>query len=189
MGIITNQFTTMPSIPYKLISALLTNDDLFNLIYYNTKDALSQPHLSMDEKLNTIWQGQSDMENYNIFMTNIDPNMQLDSKTLIKVYKYTTYPNNLIMATLCYRFDVLFGTKIPLVDYEGITCNRGDVIEYEILKTLNGKDVAGVGYLQYNHELSRSCSTLIGIGNNYTYTGMSIVMATQVGDVNGGQLC
>ena len=73
-----------------------------------------------------------------------------------------------------------------LVKLNGVTCNRGDVIEMEIMRTLNGEDVAGVGFLQYDERLSSLCSSRVGIGNNYTFTGLTIVMATQVMDVEGG---
>jgi hypothetical protein len=107
----------------------------------------------------------------------------------MKVYKYQTAPVTNVRAVLSYRFDIMFGSKIPLVKFNGITCNRGDVIEMEIMKTLNGEDVAGVGFLQYDERLSALCSSRVGIGNNYTFTGLTIVMATQVADVGDSSIC
>lgn len=84
---------------------------------------------------------------------------------------------------MAYKFDVLYGTKNALVDYQGVPCNRGDVIEMELMKTLNGADVAGVGLMQFNHELSRLSRSMMTIGNNDTFTGITIVMATQLADI------
>lgn len=169
--------------------ALLENDNLFKLIYYDTSNALSQPDLTVEQKLAMLWKGEDRMEDYNIFLTNIQPNEELESKVLLKIYRYHMSPINPRIATVAYRFDVLYGSKTPLVESNGITCNRGDLIEMEIMQTLNGKDVAGVGLLQYNYGLSRYCNSEVGIGNNYTFTGLSIVMATQISDVTGGEAC
>lgn len=173
----------MPYIPFRIVMALLENDNFCKLMYYNTIDALDQPNLTIEQKRDLIWDGQDDMDNYNIFLTNVQPNEETINRTILKVYRYVSDPINRNVATVAYAFDVLFGSKIPLVRYNGITCNRGDVIEMEIMKTLNGEDVAGVGFLQFDNELTTLCRSRIGIGNNYTFTGLSIIMATQIADL------
>jgi hypothetical protein len=185
-----NKFSTMPYIPFKIVMALLDNDNFCKLIYYNTMDALDKPNLTIEQKRALIWDGNIDRtDKFNIFLTNVQPNEEIDNRTVLKVYKYQTAPTNNVRAVLSYRFDLLFGSKIPLVKLNGITCNRGDVIEMEIMKTLNGEDVAGVGFLQYDERLSALCSSRVGIGNNYTFTGLTIVMATQVADVEQPSIC
>lgn len=183
---INNKFLSMPYIPFKIVMALLENDNFCKLIYYNTTDALSQPNLTMTQKKALIWEGQDNMQDYNIFLTNVQPNEEVDNKTILKLYRYVTDPINRNVATVAYEFDVLFGSKIPLVKYNGVTCNRGDLIEMEIMRTLNGEDVAGVGYLQYDNDLTTLCRSRVGIGNNYTFTGLSIIMATQIADAESG---
>lgn len=179
-----NIFSSMPFIPYKIVMALMENENFCKLIYYNTMDALSQPNLTIEQKQALIWDGDKDrMDHYNIFLTNIQPNSEIENRTIFKCYRTHTKPLNLVMATVAYRFDIIFGSKIPLVFCEGIPCNRGDVIEHEIMKSLNNIDVAGVGKLQYNAELTALCGTNIGVGNNYTFAGFSIVMATQISDL------
>ena len=179
-----NQFTSLPYIPFRIIMALLENDDFCKVIYYNTMDALSKPNLTTEQKRQLIWDGQDDMDNYNIFMTNVQPNEETINRTIVKIYRYDSDPYNQVGAHVMYRFDVLYGSKIPLVKYHGITCNRGDVIEALIMQTLNGRDVAGAGFLQYNRELSSLCRSQVGIGNNYTFTGLSIIMGTTLIDVD-----
>ena len=189
MNVKYNKFLSMPYVPFKIIMALLENDNFCKLMYYNTMDALSKPNLTMAQKRHLIWDGSDDMDNYNIFMTNIQPNEEIENRTVLKVYRYNTEPNNNITATVCYRFDILYGSKIPLVKYNGITCNRGDVIEMEIMKTLNGEYVAGVGFLQYNDALTTLCNSQVGIGNSYTFTGLSIIMGTIMSDIEDGGDC
>ena len=185
MNAINNKFLSMTFIPFKIVMALLENDNFCKLIYYNTIDALDRPDLTIAQKRAMIWDGQDDMEHYNIFLTNVQPNEETENRTVMKVYRYVTDPINRNIATVAYAFDILFGSKIPLVRYNGITCNRGDVIEMEIMRTLNGEDVAGVGYLQYDNDLTALCRSRVGVGNNYTFTGLSIIMATQIADAEG----
>ena len=182
-----NKFMSMPYIPYKIIMALIENDNFCKLMYYNTMDALDKPALTMEQKKGLIWTGQDNMDDYNIFMTNVQPNEETINRTVLKVYRYNTTPDNNVRAVVAYAFELLYGTKMPLVTYNGVTCNRGDVIEMEIMKTLNGEDVAGVGFLQYDSRLTALCRSQSGIGNNYSFTGLSIIMATQISDLEGYQ--
>lgn len=184
-----NKFLTLPFIPYRIVVALTQNDNFFKLLKYNTYNALSMPNLTEDEKLQLICKDFDDMHNYNIFLTNVEPNELVNSKTILKLYRYDTLPINHIVSTISYRFDILYGTKNALVDYQGVPCPRVDVMEMELMKTLNGADVAGVGKLQFNHDLSRLCRSTLNIGNNYTFTGTSIVMATQLADLGGDHSC
>lgn len=181
-----NKFLSMPYIPFKIIMALLENDNFCKLIYYSTVDALERPNLTMEQKRRLIWDGQDNMDDYHIFMTNVQPNEETINRTILKVYRYNSDPVDRVHSIVSYAFDVLYGSKMPLVRCNGITCNRGDVIEMEIMKTLNGEDVAGVGFLQYDDDLTALCRSQVGIGNNYTFTGLSIIMATQVVDIEDG---
>lgn len=178
-----NKFTGLPFIPYRIVEKLTENENLFKLLKYNTYDCLGSDNLTLDEKLAMVWKDQPNMEDYNIFLTNIEANELSDSKTFLKIYKYDMLPDNPVLSTVAYKFDVLYGTKNALVEYQGVPCNRSDVIEMEIMKTLNGADVAGVGMLQFNHELSRLCRSMMTIGNNDTFTGTTIIMATQLADL------
>ena len=40
----------------KIVTRLMANDDLVNLLYYTDKDPLSQPHLSEEQKREEIFE-------------------------------------------------------------------------------------------------------------------------------------
>lgn len=182
-----NVFATMPFIPYKIVLALMENENFCKLIYYNTLDALEKQNLTTEQKRALIWDGDSNRtDEFHIFLTNVQPNEEILERTILKLYRFDTDPENLFKATVTYKFDILFGSKIPLVLYQGVPCNRGDLLEMEIMKTLNNRDIAGVGRLQYNSDLSSLDGSYVGIGNNYTFTGLTIAMSTQILDERGG---
>ncbi|MDD4804715.1 MAG: hypothetical protein PHN69_06150 [Candidatus Pacebacteria bacterium] len=189
---IYNKFTSLPFNLYRIIIKLIQNDIFCKLLYYNTYDCLSKPNLTYDEKIGMIWKSldgksmDNRMDEYNIFLTNTVSNEMTDSKIMLQCYHYADRPINHILTTIYYKFDFLYGSTTAVVEYEGYSCNRGDVFETELMKSLNGEDVAGVGLLQYNRGLDFGsvCGTDVGLGNNSTFTGISIILGTRIGDID-----
>ena len=188
---IYNKFSTMPYIPYNIIAFLAKSpkaENLWKILAYNTYDCLAKPNLTLKEKMNLIWNGQDRQENYNIFLTYLVGNMQIEAKTILKLFQYDVAPINKNISTVTYEFDILIGQKTAMIDYYGIPCNRAEVFESELLRILNGTDIGGVGLLSFDMQLSRSARTYFNIGNNSTFTGISLIMAIQVSD-NSDEEC
>lgn len=184
-----NNFSNLPFIPYNIISHLATDvnaENFWKLIYYNEYNCLSMPALTLSQKINLIWNGYDGkkQEDCNIFLTFQVEDMQTDARTFMKLYKINMNPDNRIMSTLAYAFDIQFGGKIAIVEYNGVPCNRADMVEMELLKSLNGTDVNGAGLLEYNRGLSTLCASRFNLGNNTNYTGVSVVMAVQLANVS-----
>ena len=51
------------------------------------------------------------------------------------------------------------------------------------------KDVAGVGYLQYDNDLTTLCRSRVGIGKQLHFYWALLFMATQVADTLSGGDC
>lgn len=183
-----NNFANLPYVPYKIIMTLAqNNENIFKLLKYGTYDCLSKPNLTFEEKMEMIYKNQDQQQNYRIFLNPLIENMQYDATTILKCFKYDSYPINPYLCTVVYEFDVLFGDKIAIVDYNGIPCNRADVMEAEIMKTLNGSyAMDGVGKFQFNAELSQYCRSRAALNNTRNYNGSSIFMAVQIGSVSEG---
>lgn len=182
-----NKFSSMPFIPYNIISYLAKDDranGLFKLLKYSTYEALDMPDLTLSEKLQMIYKNQPNQNDFSIFLHRLVENEELVERTILKVYKHNTKPEDSQRAVVCYEFDVLVGAKTPLVKYQNIPCSRKDVVEMFLLNCLNGADVNAVGWLKFDARLSRYCQSAMGIGNNTTYDGTGIVMAVQVVDLD-----
>lgn len=179
-----NKYEFMPFIPYRVIEHLAVhNDNLWKILKYNDYDCLSKPDLTFEEKLALIWNQEGNQEDYNVFFSQLIENMIPESKTILKLYKILTTPKDTIRGVSSYEFDILYGGKIALVKYNGIPCNRGDVVEAELLKTLNGADVGGVGMLQFNTKLSSASRSSLNLGNSKTFTGTSLILNVEMSDV------
>lgn len=182
-----NQFDVLPYIPYNIVKHLAQDpkaEDFWKLLKYTTYDALSQPNLSLQEKLSLIWVGEGFQNNHSIFFTRLIEDEQTIERTVLKLYKYDVSPNNAQQAIASYEFDILTGGKTVIVDYNGVPASRIDVAETALLQSLNGIDVAGVGYLQFNKDLSRLDRMTHGIGNNTTYIGDALFMSLMVSNLS-----
>lgn len=186
-----NLYQGMPFIPYKIIQYLaLNNENIWKILKYDDYDCLSKPNLTLAEKMDLVWNRQGNQEDYNVFFTQLVENSILESTTILKIYKIITTPRDSIHGVAGYEFDILYGGKIALIDYDGIPCNRGDVMESEILQTLNGADVGGVGLLQFNAKLTSMSRSNLNLGNSKTFTGTSLIMGVELIDVGGdGESC
>lgn len=186
-----NNFSQLPYVPYNIIVTLAeNNENIFKMLNYNTYDCLSMPNLTFEEKMAMIYKNQDQQQEYRIFLNPLVENMQYDATTILKCYRYDTWPKNQYLAVVVYEFDILFGDKIAMIDYNGIPCNRADVMESEIMKTLNGSfAMNGIGQFQFNADLSQYSRSRMAINNTRSFNGCTIFMAVQMGSVNGGEGC
>lgn len=182
-----NKFTCMPYYLYNIVVHLAQDpnaEDLFKLLKYKDYDALNKPNLTLSEKLSMVWKNEADENRYSIFFTNLIENEQVEERTILKIYTNTISPTNAQTAIVSFEFDVLNGAKMVMVDYKGIPCSRLDVAESIILGSLNGADINGIGNLQFNRELSRLDSSMIGIGNSTNFTGVAIIMSVMASNLS-----
>lgn len=162
---------------------------LWKLLKYNTYDALSKPDLTLSEKLSLIWARDDKQEHYNVFFTNLVEDAITESKTIMKLYKFFADTANLYLANVVYQMDFLYGGNMAMVEYEGVSVARDDLLVHRILANLNGTYVGGVGNIQFNTEMSRYSVLKTTIGNDKTFTGASLYMVVQVGDAGVGDGC
>ena len=185
-----NTYKSMPYIPYRIIEYLANNNEnIWKILKYNTYDCLSREDLTFDEKMKLIWSHEGNQEDYGIFFTALVENMIPVSKTILKIYKDVTIPRGRVNAVAGYEFDILYGGKISLIEYNGVPCNRGDVCEMEILSTLNGVEIGEVGKLEFNTQQLSASRSALNIGDNKSFTGTSLMLAVDVSDTGDYESC
>lgn len=188
---VRNKFSSMPFIPYNIVEYLALDveaENLWKLLKYSTYDCLSKPNLTLDEKLGMLCKNEDRQEDYSLFLSPLVENMIPEEKPILKIYKIITgFENNTegLFGVANYRFDILYGGKMGIIEYQNTPCNRGDTIEMELIKSLNGADIkSGGGFMEFNPKLSRNCGSVLNLGNQTTYVGTSVVMAIRVVDLN-----
>lgn len=186
-----NRYTTLPSVPYKIISYLAQNNErIFKALYYQGSNALEQPNLTLEQKLDMIYIDEGKEIDKNIFLKPLIGEEMVDSVTQLRLYKYGISPTDNMTSIINYRFDIITGSKISLVYDDGIPCNRLDVIETELLNSLNGVDLFGTGKFQFNRDLSTQDKQILTLSNSKNFFGSILIMSVRWVDINNqGDVC
>jgi hypothetical protein len=109
----------------------------------------------------------------------------LDSATQLRLYKYRITPTDAMTAVITYRFDIVTGSKISLVYDDGIPSTRLDIIESELLNTLNGIDLFGTGKFQFNRDLSTEDKQILTLSNSKNFFGSILLMSVRWVEIQG----
>ena len=186
---IFNKYTSLPSVPYKIISYLAqNNENIFKALYYQGSDALEQPNLTLEQKINMIYVDEGKEVEKNIFLKPLIGEETIDSATQLRVYKYGISPTDNLTSVINYRFDIITGSKISLIyDEDGIPCSRLDFIETELLNTLNGVDLFGTGKFQFNKDLSTTDKQILTLSNSKNFFGSILIMSVRWFNAKGDE--
>lgn len=171
-----NRYEGLQEVPYKIIQYLMiNNENIWKLLKYNEPNALSNPSLTLNEKAALIWDGNGDSESYKVFRTPYLDDMFTEQTTQLRVYLTTVYPDNSKEGRISIQFQILTHVKLANIDNN---LNRVEVMVEEILKTLNGVDVGGIGVLAFDRKNSFYDIAAQEIWNNRNFYGFRIIMQT-----------
>lgn len=186
-----NKFTTLPSVPYLILSYLAeNNEDIFKALFYQEKDALSRPNLTLEQKLDMIYVDEGKEVDKHLFLKPLIGEEMIDSATQLRIYKYGISPIDSMVSVVTYRFDIITGSKISLIyDNNGIPVNRLDFIESQLLNTLNGIDLFGTGRFQFNRDLSTQDKQILTLSNSKNFFGSILLMSVRWVDIEQGEDC
>lgn len=185
-----NSLKGLPTALYNILTYLVIhNENIWKMLKYNSYDALNHPDLTFEEKMDFLWKN-GPQENYSIFFTNLIEDAICESKCVLKMYDYYIHATpSSYLATPVFAFDFLYGGNMSLVDYNGIPANRGDVFVHELLKTINGVEIGGVGKLTFNDDLSRYDAARSVVGNIKSFTGITVYLSSLMGDGGENTTC
>ena len=123
----------------KIITRLMANDDLVNLLYYTDKDPLSQPHLSDEEKKEEIF------EKLIKIVPNVPDREDARSVVAVRVVGGSKLGSN----TEFQRVKISVEIFVPLSSWLIKNTNlRPFAILGEIQKSLEGKKINGLGKIE-----------------------------------------
>ena len=177
-----NQFSNLTQMQYKIIEHLIfNNENIWKLLKYPDSNALGQENLTVQDKIKLIYKGEVDSKPFRIFKTRLIDDGFEEQCSLLKIYPAIIIPEKPTLASVSFSLDVLSHIKIGHL-------NNGDsrnvLLMSEILKTLNGADINGVGFLTFNQMGSRYDKATLDLSNGKSYEGYSIVMSTRVSGVD-----
>ena len=178
-----NQYDGLQNFTLLIIQHLmLNNEDIWKLLKYDTQDALEKPNLTREEKAKLIYPGASggDMDDYRVFRTPYLDDLTTNQQAQLRVYLESITPDTRLYGTVDVNIEVICHVKmVELNDYQ----NRAESIVWQVIKTLNGADVGGIGKLFFDR--SGSFYDLIKMNryNNRNFYGYTITMSTKMGNI------
>ena len=163
-----NTYNTTRGFGYAILKYLMVNNEqIWKLLKYDTPDALSKPNLTMEEKRKLIWNGTGDAETSQI--------------SQLRIYNSVFSPDNRSVGTIDIGIECLCHNKIVNLDnYE----SRPEVMIQQVIECLNGQDIAGVGVLAFDKDMSVYDVCRMNVYNNRNFFGYSLWISAKVGDIN-----
>ena len=175
IGLVYNTFEKLPLMQYKIIEQLmLNNEDLFKMLKYNENNCLDRPNLTLEEKSALIYPGDIDSSNYRIFLDFFTDDSFTEQCSLLRIYPYFISPPNRVISDITFCIEFLSHNKITqLNNYT----NRNVYAFQQIIETINGTDVSGVGLLSFDRTGNPRDSAVLNL-NSRNYQGYSIYIST-----------
>lgn len=178
-----NQYDGLQNFTLFIIQHLmLNNEDIWKLLKYDTQDALEKPNLTREEKAKLIYPGASggDMDDYRVFRTPYLDDLTTNQQAQLRVYLESITPDTRMYGTVDVNIEVICHVKmIELNDYQ----NRAESIVWQVIKTLNGADVGGIGKLFFDRNGSFYDLIKMNRYNNRNFYGYTITMSTKMGNI------
>lgn len=150
-------YAMLSSISMRCIEYLLENNELiWKLLKYNDADAWNKPNLTKEEKRAMIYDGsrihgQDMYTKHRIFMDVGQDESLTEEITILQIEPYNLIPANRVRGQVNVIFQILSHYQINhMSNYN----TRVDSIVCEIIKTLNGKSVNGIGVLALDNDIS-----------------------------------
>lgn len=179
-----NQYDGLQNFTLFIIQHLmLNNEDIWKLLKYDTQDALERPNLTREEKASLIYPGASggDMDDYRVFRTPYLDDLTTNQQAQLRVYLESITPDTLLYGTVDVNIEVICHVKmIELNDYQ----NRAESIVWQVIKTLNGANVGGIGKLFFDRNGSFYDLIKMNRYNNRNFYGYTITMSTKMGNIS-----
>lgn len=147
---------------------IITNDNICKLLKYNDSFALFED-ITEDEKYELINQ-DGDTTNTRIFYQPFNNNTITDERSELRIYYYSFKPDNLYLTKANIGFDLVIHNNLWRLEQGK---QRPTSLFREILKSLNGQEVDGVGELIF---LDAPCVLRFF---NKSFTGYSFMMQTR----------
>jgi hypothetical protein len=143
-----NKFTDYPLLSYNITSYLMDNNELiWKLLYYDTPDAWDKGNLTSAQKAALIYKGEEDGTPFKVFFDPGNPDVETKQTSVLKISPIGAVAKNRTVGIITMCMEVYVHYKInTLSNYT----TRMDTIIQQIVETLNGVDVGGVGKLFFD---------------------------------------
>lgn len=194
-----NRFTNLDSIEERIINYLIKSDSIYanriwKILKYSTIDALLKEDLTQSEKAILVDDDGEFQTKKRVFRYPFLEDAFTEQCSLMRIYIDSIVPINHLTSIVNVGIDLITHNKINNLyndasdeienpenynptENEIVIKSRKTAFLKNILAELNGANIAGVGQLQFNRELSFFSQAKLGLFNNRDYTGYKVIFA------------
>jgi len=167
------KFENIDTIPRQVFDALINDDDLFKLVFYDEFEPLTFPTLTLEEKIALI-NTRAEQVGSRIFFSCYTDNVEDDEHTQIRISISEIIPEKDNLSTVFIRVDIICHNNLVLIK-DG---NRDRLIMQKIVSNLNGNgDTDSVSQLQL--PLNRS---IVNFNYNKNFQGYRLHFRGRISD-------
>ena len=158
-----NEYGKIRQFEYNIVTYLMQNNqEVWKLLNKALPNCLSDADLTIEQKGALIYQGQPDSTPYRVFLQPFTDDAFDEQQSQIRIYTSYIKPTNRVYGLVDFCFEVVSHNKICTLDgYE----NRNVVLMQQIIETLNGSDINGVGLLTFDYSRSTNNRANIALFN------------------------
>ena len=136
------------------------NENIWKLIYYTVDEdgkpiarPLERPSLTSKQKRSLIYNGIDDVNKYRVFLSNVPISEEVTGQVQqIRIYRDRVLPKDAFMSNATWTIELPCHNAISTIIVDNIIVNRVDLLQEEILETLNGKEIGGIGTLMFSYD-------------------------------------
>lgn len=174
------RFENLPLYQHKIIRYLYNNENIWKLLNYNTPNALKQPNLDQSKKQALVCLNETDsyIQNttqYRVFLTDLSDDMWNLQTSFLRVTMLDILPTNRTKGIMSFAIDILTHTKVDILNERK---SRKVCLLSNILSSLNGAEIGGVGKLTFNRQLSLTDKAVPIAMSNGKFSGYQVILST-----------
>ena len=156
-----NTFKNISKVPYKIVmDYLFYNENIWKLLYYITDEdgnpisrPLEKPSLTSKQKRDLIYNGTDDINKYRVFLSNVPLSEETTGQVQqIRIFRDRILPKDAFMSNATWTIELPCHNAISTIIVDNIIVNRVDLLQEEIIETLNGKEIGGIGTLMFSYD-------------------------------------
>ncbi len=177
-----NKYSEFPDISYNITKYLMNNNELiWKLLKYNDKDAWkndsAHPNLTTAQKGALINDGTPDPDHskFRVFFDVGQDDAWVSEATILRITPSDLIPVNYVTGKITVALECYAHYKInTLSSYR----TRVNTIAQQLIETLNGQEVGGLGVLHFDARASNRCK--MSVVGQIPFKGMVILMSNWV---------
>ena len=209
-----NRYSNLDNIEWKIINYLVNSESkyanyLWKVLKYDTEDCLTKKDLTKEEKLALVYTNNGESTKFRVFMTPFVDDAWEQQSSHLHIYVYGISPMSHLTGKVHICFECIIHNKISNIygdpseyhpqtnpvelDKDGnpeiLYKSRATEMLKDIVTSLNGEMVNGIGVLQFNEDLSPYDTAKAALWNNKNFFGYRVIMSTLLSGVSEDSDC